>query len=290
MGRMGRGALAAMFVFSTLFAGAEHARGALSDFQAGVYVDPQGGTLPYRLFVPLDYDPGRQYPLVLLLHGAGESGTNNTSAASHVSASRIVDHAKTPAYSSFVLVPQTNNGWSTDFGEPPADAMRRTLELIDLLDDSYRIDGRRMYVTGLSMGGYGTWDVLSKRPAMFAAAVPVAGGGDARSAPLFKDVPVWAFHGALDTVVHPNESRRMVNALRAAGGDPLYTEYPDAIHNNVFFGRVYSEPQLYDWMFAQSLVPEPGAAGLAIALGAGLLFRRRRPCPPGSPSPTPTGS
>ena len=124
--------------------------------------------------------------------------------------------------------------------------------LIELLAEAERmfpIDPDRIYVTGLSMGGFGTWDLIARFPDRFAAAVPVCGGGDPGTAPLIRDLPVWAFHGALDRVVPPSNSRVMVRALQEAGARPGYSEYPDVGHNS--WTKAYEDPYLLPWLFEQ---------------------------------------
>jgi predicted peptidase len=136
-----------------------------------------------------------------------------------------------------------------------SDPLRLTMALVASLETEYPVDTNRLYVTGLSMGGYGTWDAIQRFPAKFAAAVPVCGGGDATAAKAIAKVPVWAFHGAKDTAVKPERSRDMIAALKAAGGAPKYTEYPDVGHNS--WVNAYNTPELYEWMFAQKLPPKP---------------------------------
>jgi predicted peptidase len=122
------------------------------------------------------------------------------------------------------------------------------MEITDQLQKDFNVDKRRLYLTGLSMGGFGTWDALQRWPDKFAAAVPVCGGGDVGQAKQIAKVPIWVFHGAKDSVVKPDRSRKMVNAIRAAGGDSKYTEYPEAGHDS--WSETYRNPQLYDWLFA----------------------------------------
>jgi predicted esterase len=225
------------------------ATASLADYLAFIYIDPQGNVMPYRLFKPLDYDPSRKYPLVVSLHGSGEVGTNNTAPASHMVALRLAAHAKDPRYSSFVLVPQTYDYWGYR-------AQSDVLDIMALLEGQYSIETDREYLTGYSLGGYGTWDFITNYPDKFAAALPVAGGGYPELAEFIKDIPIWAYHSVADEVVPVSESRDMINALRAAGGHPRYTEFPFGSHGSSF-NDAYSEPQLYQWMYSQG-VPEPG--------------------------------
>jgi predicted peptidase len=127
--------------------------------------------------------------------------------------------------------------------------MKLLLGLIDSLEKTLPIDKSRIYVTGLSMGGYGTWDLISRRPERFAAAVPVCGGGDEGQAANAAKVPVWAFHGGKDGVVIPERSRNMVEALKTAGATPKYTEYPEVGHDS--WNKAYADPEMMKWLFSQ---------------------------------------
>jgi predicted peptidase len=222
------------------------------------YRDAGGKVLPYRLLKPDDFDPKQEYPLVLFLHGAGERGTDNERQLIH----GIADLAKPEVrsrYPCFLVVPQCppKQSWSdVNFRakvhkqpEKPSEPMRLTLELLEELRKEFPIDPRCLYITGLSMGGYGTWDVIARRPELFAAAVPVCGGGDESLADVIAKIPVWAFHGARDNVVPPERSWNMIAALKKAGGRPGYTEYPDVGHDS--WGPAYRDPQLVRWLFAQ---------------------------------------
>jgi predicted peptidase len=251
-----RAALAAV-VFAA--AGAISSAADWSDmYEARAYFDPQGSKLLYRLLRPKDYDPQEKYPLVLFLHGAGERGDDNR-AQLKWGCEQFASDENRSRYPCFVVVPQCPEGeqwvdvpWSADrhtMPEKPTAALRRSLELIEALPKEFSIDAGRLYITGLSMGGYGVWDAIQRRPDLFAAAAPVCGGGDPQYAKQIAGVPVWAFHGAKDTVVKPHRSREMVEAIRAADGDPKYSEFPDAPHNS--WTPAYSDPQLYAWLFAQ---------------------------------------
>jgi len=201
--------------------------------------------LPYRIYVPENYDAAKRYPLVLYLHGMGECGTDNRLQTSVNSVMEtLLEPENLAAYPCIVLAPQCPEGqwWAGDL-------LPALMGLLGQTGSAYSIDLARVYITGLSMGGFGTWAMLAEYPSYFAAAVPVCGGGDPDDAHLFKDVPVWAFHGARDTTVYPEGSRCMVRALEEAGGSARYTEYPDAAHNS--WDRAYREPELFPWMFAQ---------------------------------------
>ena len=181
-------------------------------FEKRVFVAADGGRLPYRLLRPLDYRPAQKYPLVLFLHGAGERGNDNAAQLVHGMNEFAGDRIR-EQYPAFVVAPQcpadgqwVNVPWSADthtLTKDPAAPLRHSLELLAALEKEFSIDARRVYVTGLSMGGFGTWDAVQRYPERFAAAVPVCGGGDATRAKPIVNVPVWAFHGADDGVVKP---------------------------------------------------------------------------------------
>jgi len=220
--------------------------------------------LRYRLLKPKDLDPQQKYPLVIFLHGAGERGSDNQAQLVHCMGDFASDEIM-GKYPAIVVAPQCPTArrwvevdWSADkhaMPEEPSTALAATFKLIDKLRSELPIDERRLYVTGLSMGGYGAWDAVQRQPQLFAAAAPVCGGGDPAFAAKMKDVPIWAFHGDKDTTVKPNRSREMIAALKAAGAQPKYTEYPGVGHDS--WSRTYRDPALYEWLFAQRQ-PAPG--------------------------------
>lgn len=227
-------------------------------FEARTYESPNGGKLLYRLMTPENYDPNQKYPLVLFLHGAGERGDNNSAQLVHGMKDFASDENRAK-YPCFVMAPQCPNGkkwaevdWGADTHKTPAepsDPMRLTLEAIAGLEKHFSIDKQRLYVTGLSMGGYGTWDLIARKPNMFAAAIPICGGGDETDAAKIAKIPVWVFHGDKDGAVKVERSRRMVKAIEAAGGKPRYTEYPGVGHDS--WSRTYADPNVFEWLFSQ---------------------------------------
>ncbi|HJZ89477.1 MAG TPA: prolyl oligopeptidase family serine peptidase [Gemmataceae bacterium] len=222
------------------------------------YRDAHGKELPYRLLKPLHPEEGKKYPLVIFLHGAGERGSDNEKQLIH-GVPHFVAKETQEKYPCFLVAPQCPAGqrwvevdWSADSHtqpKAPGEAGRLTLELIEQVMKELPIDPKRVYLTGLSMGGYGTWDLLARRPELFAAAAPICGGADEATAAKIKAIPVWAFHGARDTAVKPARSRNMIAALEKAGGKPKYTEYPDVGHNS--WDNAYKDPKFYEWMFGQ---------------------------------------
>src|SRR5699024_652110 len=189
----------------------------------------------------------KSYPLVLFLHGAGERGNDNFSQLKW-GAVHFADPGMREKYPAFVLAPQVPEGevWSSlPSAEEPAvfsaempeqltEVMQRTIELFEKLSQKYSVDNRRLSVIGLSMGGFGTFDLIERYPHKFAAAVPTCGGGNLSRAFLLKDMPLWVFHGVQDGAVDVQYSRAIVDAIQLAGGDPGFTEYPDTGHTGAW--------------------------------------------------------
>lgn len=232
------------------------------NFLGLVYRDAEG-SMPYRLFVPKEEKAGVRYPLLVFLHGAGERGDDNVAQLTHAAwfAQPMVQNE----YPCFVLAPQcpADAAWGS-WGKPadqPSRQLRQVLAIIRQVMKTEPIDPRRVYVTGVSMGGNGTWEMLRFHPELFAAAAPVCGWGVPEAAGGFAGKPVWAFHGADDPVVEPAGSRRMVEAIEAAGGKAKYTEYPTVKHNSWI--NAYHDPAFYQWLFGQELGEEPVVSELA---------------------------
>jgi predicted peptidase len=229
------------------------------------FTEAGGGTLPYRLLRPEPYEDGKSYPLVVFLHGAGERGDDNEAQLVHGVAEFTRPEVR-KKYPCFLVAPQCPRGkkwsdidWASDTPKLPAEPSAEgalVLELIAALQKECRIDAQRIYLTGLSMGGYGTWDLLIRRPDLFAAAVPICGGGDETHVDNIVRIPIWVFHGAQDRAVKVERSRRMVAALENAGGHPLYTEYPDEGHAS--WVPAYRAPAMMRWLFKQ-VKPLPSA-------------------------------
>lgn len=191
----------------------------------------------YLLFLPEGYGEKQQsWPMILFLHGAGERGDDLRKVKKH-GPPKIVKNKKDFPF--IVVSPQC----------PKDDWWPEKVEvLIHLLDDivaRYYVDTERSYLTGLSMGGYGTWALAAAYPDRFAAIAPICGGGKRLMAHRLEDVPVWAFHGAKDKVVPVKESEEMVNAIKARGGNARLTVYPDAGHDS--WTETYNNKELYDW-------------------------------------------
>jgi len=234
----------------------------------------------YRLLMPAKLEPGQRYPLVFFLHGAGERGRDNEVQLQYLPEAM----ARSPyreKYPAFVVVPQCRDQqrwveaeWSDRESTPmrpqPAPMMAMAMALLDKTLYELPVELSRVYLSGLSMGGYGAWELAARRPGTFAVVAPICGGGDENTARLLAESSVWAWHGVRDTVVWPDRSRRMVEAIQAVGGKVKYTELPGVEHNS--FLKAYApESGLLDWMFAQhlgpvrtDLTPEKGAPFLRI--------------------------
>lgn len=195
--------------------------------------------IKYLLYLPKGYDKkGNSWPLIIFLHGAGERGNDLDKLKVHGIPKLIQNKKEFP----FVIIsPQCpQNGWWTDYAQ-------NLISLINEVKKDYNIDSSRIYLTGLSMGGFGTWYMAERFPDEFAAVVPICGGGDVQFADKIK-APVWAFHGGKDDVVPVKRSQEMVDALKAAGGDVKLTIYPDLGHNS--WDPTYDNEELYKWFLS----------------------------------------
>jgi hypothetical protein len=219
----------------------------LSD--VGVFENSKG-TLYYRLLKPLDYDPHKKYPIVVSLPYGGEPATDTIrQIQGAVAAELLTGGDNRRKYPAFIFIPSRSRGTSWG-GLPyytPVDSL--VFDALIALDKQFSIDEKRRYVTGLSLGGFGTWNFICKRPDLFAAGIPVAGGGDPRLASKIVNVAVWAFHGAEDKNIPVIRSREMIDAIKSAGGHPKYTEFPHEEHN--IWNLVSATPGLLDWLFDQ---------------------------------------
>ena len=191
----------------------------------------------YWLYLPEEYGKEKKkWPLILFLHGAGERGSNLNLVTKHGPPKLVKQGKKFP----FIIVsPQcpANYWWPTE--------VEMLNALLDEIMEKYNVDTDRVYLTGLSMGGFGSWSLGCRNPERFAAIAPICGGGQPYVAGKLKDVPVWAFHGAKDPVVPMQMSEIMVRAINRAGGNAKLTTYPKAGHDA--WTATYNNPELYDW-------------------------------------------
>jgi predicted peptidase len=197
----------------------------------------------YLLYLPADYAKGdKKWPLMMFLHGAGERGNNPELVKKHGPPKLI---AQGEPFDFIIVSPQCPN----DVWWP--EQIDILISLLDEVEAKYRIDTNRVYLTGLSMGGFGTWRLAERYPQRFAAIAPICGGGEFYAAYRLKNVPVWAFHGAKDKIVPVEKSKEMVEAVNAAGGDAKLTVYPEAEHDS--WTQTYDNPQLYEWFLSHRI-------------------------------------
>ena len=228
------------------------------DFKPTTWEAPSTRTVNYRLLPPLA-PVADTHPLILFLHGSGERGDNNAQGR-HIRF--LTEPATRKAYPCFVLAPQCPRGeqwvnmpWGPGIGEQPENpsaALADAMALLDHLLATHPIDPKRIYITGLSMGGFGTWDAITRYPNRFAAAAPICGGGDPDSiTAATAKIPIWSFHAADDRVVSVKGTDLMSKAVKKRGGKPHVFLYPKGGHAS--WGPAFREPELLPWMFAQRL-------------------------------------
>ena len=241
------------------------------------FVDAGGARMTYYLYVPRQYDPTQRYPLVLLLHGADESANLSRSAERNRAnllnqnyVREFVAASVQDKWPSFVVVPQISGttarwvnvpGGATSYhlSSKPSSSLQRAIDIVATLQHTYTaVDGNRLYITGISMGGYGVWDAVERWPGMFAAAVPISGAGDPHNAGLLTTLPIWDFHGGHDTLVPASSSRKMHSAIAALGGMACYTEVPGYSHDLWNTIKVYANATFLSWLFAQTQVETQG--------------------------------
>ena len=223
-----------------------------------------GDTLPYRVLLPENYDASEKYPLIIVLHGAGERGNDNEKQLTH-GAKLFLQPEVRKKHPAIVVFPQCpeNSFWSNvnirmengkrifDFkvdGEPTM-AMRMAEQLVKKLLQDYRIEKKQVYVGGLSMGGMGTFELVRRMPGVFAAAFPICGGAHPATAQQIRKTTWWVFHGVKDDVVPIVLSEVMVNALNGVKASVKFTRYPEASHNS--WDPAFAEPELLPWLFSQ---------------------------------------
>lgn len=238
----------------------------LSQYQKE-YFTHNGDTLPVRILYPENLDRSKKYPLIILLHGAGERGNDNQKQLTH-GAKLFLEPENRKKFPAVIVFPQCSKDsyWSNvdvkpnaagkrifnfQKGGEPTKAMSLLLEYIDELEDLDFLDEDRFYVGGLSMGGMGTFDLLRRERNMFAAAFPICGGDNVANVKKYaKKTPLWIFHGAKDDVVPPELSVAVYEELKRRGADPKLTIYPNANHNS--WDPAFKEPDLLSWLFSHS--------------------------------------
>jgi len=233
----------------------------LNTMAAKTFTDTAGTTLPYRLFVP-EGQADKKLPLFLAMHGAGGRGDDNTKTINHSpwALHTMMAESVQKANPCIVIAPQCPNGkrwvdvnWNKCIYSGKEIAItaeqRAVVELLKATIKETGADPARVYVGGFSMGGYGTWDLIGRFPELFAAAVPVCGGAPTDTADAMKDVAVWTFHGDKDRVVPPKGTAAMVEALKKAGGAPIYTVFEGVSHNA--WTPAWKNAEMVAWLFEQ---------------------------------------
>ncbi|EKF56450.1 hypothetical protein I215_02968 [Galbibacter marinus] len=225
----------------------------------------QNDTLNYRILLPENFSENQTYPLLLFLHGAGERGSDNKAQLTHGSTLFTAQENRSN-FPAIVIFPQCpkDDYWSNvdidrskqsiqlEFNsqKEATTALTLVMELLNEQLDQPYVNKDRVYVAGLSMGAMGTFEILSRMPTTFAAAIPICGAGNTALAEKYAQVPLWVFHGAKDNVVAPLYSLEMVEALLKAGGYPKFTLYEDANHNS--WDSAFAEPELLTWLFSKN--------------------------------------
>jgi len=251
-----------LFTVAALTAIAATAAAADTGFIDKTYKDPSGTEYKYVLFVPHNYAKDKPTPTILFLHGAGETKPKE-GAKTKGTPKMPVEVGIGPAikkrektFPFLTIIPQAPvGGWQA--GGVPA---KMALGILEAVEKEYNVDSKRIYLTGLSMGGYGTWSLAAAMPDKWAAIVPICGGVRGKTpdetaarreeaAANIKDIPTWVFHGDQDQAVPVAQSRDMVAALKKAGGSPKYTEYPGVKHDS--WVKAYDTDELYEWMLKQ---------------------------------------
>ncbi len=216
--------------------------------------------VPYRLYRPVKMEEGKKYPIIVFLHGSGGCGKDNQAQVPDLMSLLKPLHAPRAReeYPCFTFAPQTENNWRGEkfytVDTPLKDVAlpNAVIQCVKALAKKYPIDLNRVYLTGLSLGGNGTWLLAECDPDFFAAAAPICGYYEPgeRTFRELRKLPVWIFHGAKDSVVPMSESRKMHKGLQQARAkDVKYTEYPNAGHN--CWHKAYAEPEFLPWLFAQ---------------------------------------
>lgn len=224
----------------------------ITDNISGTFNDERNGNvLPYRLYIPKDYSSSEKYPIILFLHGAGEIGTDNARQLNNID--NMFEYNGDIVSNAFILCPQSAGWWNLDRDRENDlnGSLGSAYYLLKKIMGDYSCDSDRVYVTGLSMGGYATWDLLERCGSFFAAGVPVCGGGNSANGAAFVDIPIKIYHGTADPTVSFGASEAMYNAIVRAGGQKVDFIQLEGVGHNAW-DYAYADREMFCWMFAQS--------------------------------------
>lgn len=248
-----------LFILSSIYSYAQH-----QDLFSKEHYIAGDDTLNFRMLLPKDFDESKQYPLVLFLHGGGERGSDNKKQLTHGSKLFVKNRDSFPSIVIFPQCPQSDY-WANATVDrstkpislkfpldiPPTISMTLVMKLTDEMSKKDYVKKNQIYVGGLSMGGMGTFELLYRKPDMFAAAFAISGAGNPESTEVYaKKVPMWIFHGANDDVVNPQASVDMVSGILKNGGKPNFSLYAKDNHNS--WDSAFAEPELIPWLFSNS--------------------------------------
>jgi len=254
-------ALSLVLSIAPVLSSAESMDELLSPYASSTWKSSTEGRFLYRHSLPAKMEKGMKYPLLVFFHGAGGRGNDNKG--------QLVDAGGIGAFekaglrtkrNSHLFAGQVPKGerwvdvhWGLLGHKMPkiSNSMRMAFEALDayVADKKNQVDPNRIYAMGLSMGGYGTWDAIQRRPDFFAAAVPICGGGDKNFGKKLKSLPIWAWHGDKDRVIKPSRSRDMIDAIKKAGGNPKYSEIKGRGHNS--WTDAWNSKEMWDWLYSQ---------------------------------------
>ena len=247
------------FLFKALYS--ETSDTDLKHYRAHKWKDSESKSLLYRTASPEKMEKGKTYPILVFFHGAGGRGSDNKGQLLDAGGLQAFEKAGLrTTLSSHFFAGQVPKGerwvdvhWSLLGHKMPriSDSMRMAFEAVDAYIDNpeNQVDSKRIYVMGLSMGGYGTWDAIQRKPDFFAAAVPICGGGDSSLAHKLTKLPIWAWHGELDKVIKPSRSSDMIDAISKSGGSPKYSEIKGCGHNS--WVDCWKSQEMWTWLYSQ---------------------------------------
>ncbi len=223
------------------------------------YDAQNGNTLPYALYVPKDYSASKKYPVLLFLHGAGELGNDNNKQLNNIK--KMFTYNGDFISQCILICPQTPVWWNLDrdYQGDQKGTLGSVLHLLDDIQNKYSCDKNRIYVTGLSMGGYATWDILESYGDIFAAGVPLCGGGNSGNGAAFTNIPIRIYHGTNDPTVSFNSSQSMYNAIKAAGGNKVELFALHGVAHDAW-NYAYADRDMFSWLFAQNKATNPSCS------------------------------